>query len=112
MANDLNNGNSPHLAPYQSAYIRSVEKKLAEKRTAIDLVKRKVDRAVASGRIARSEQLGNAERQAASCLSAVENWVTRLTADSDADWEESRIKTDIAVEDLSNSVKQIVARFT
>lgn len=112
MANDLNNGNLPHQAFHRCAYIRSVEKKLAEKRTALGLVKRKVDRAVASGRIARSDQLVNAERQADSCLLAVENWVTRLSADPDTDWGRLRFKTDIAMEELSNSVKQMVARFT
>ena len=108
MSSDLNSGS---LTSRRSAYLRSVEKKLAEKRTALDLIKRKVDRAVATGRIARSEQLVNAERQADSCFFAVESWITRLNAGLDSEWETSRLKTDIAMEELSNSVKQMVARF-
>lgn len=96
----------------KAAYIRAVTKKLADQRTVLGLVKRKVDRAVASGRIIRSDQLANAERRADSCLSAVENCIERLSADSDGTWENSRFKVDAALDDLSVSVKQMVARFT
>jgi hypothetical protein len=101
-----------HLAPDRCAYVRSVNKRLAEKRTALELVKRKVDRAITAGRIARSEQLVNAEHKANDCLLAVENLLARLVCDFDDDWEDSRFRTDIALEELSKSVKQMVARFT
>lgn len=114
MDNDPNRGAAPSLASdtHKAAYIRAVEKKLTEKRTALELVKRKVVRAVTSGRIARSDQLVNAERQADCCLLAVETWVTRLSASADSDWIDSRFETDVALDELSTSVKQMVARFT
>lgn len=112
MDNDLNCDELPRVAADRSAYVRSVKEKLAERRASLELVKRKVYRAVAAGRIARSDQIVNAERQANGCLLAVENWITRLSSDPDDDWEDSRFSTDIALEELSQSVKQMVARFT
>jgi len=112
MENNLNSGELPRIAADRCAYVRSVQEKLAEKRAALELVKRKVNRAVTAGRIARSDQLVNAERQADGCLLAVENWVTRLSSHPDDDWKDSRFRTDIALEELSISVKQMVARFT
>lgn len=112
MNNDLTRSEAPGIAAERSAYVRSAEAKLAEKRTAFELVKLKVNRAVAAGCIARSDQLMNAERQATGCLLAVENWIERLSAEPGDDWQESRLSTDIALEELSKSVKQMVARFT
>ena len=112
MDNDLNGDELPRMAADRSAYVRSVEKKLAERRASLELVKRKVHRALAAGHIARTDQIVNAERQANGCLLAVENWITRLSSDPDDDWEDSRFSTDIALEELSQSVKQMVARFT
>lgn len=112
MSNDLTSSEAPGIAAERSAYVRSAEAKLAEKRTALELVKLKVNRAVAAGRIARSDQLINAERQATGCLLAVENWIECLSAEPGDDWQESRLSTDIALEELSKSVKQMVARFT
>ncbi len=112
MENDLNSGELPQPAIDRCAYVRSIKKKLAEKRTALELVKRKVNRAVTAGRIARSEQLVNAEHKANDCLLAVEGWVARLACELDEEWEDSRLRTDIALDELSKSVKQMVARFT
>lgn len=102
----------PQIEGNRSDYVRSVKRKLAEKRASLELVKRKVDRAVVAGRIARSDQIENAERQANVCLLAVENWIARLSSDPGDDWETSRFSADIAMEELSQSVKQMVARFT
>lgn len=110
--NDRISDEMPQLEANRSDYVRSVKKKLAEKRASLELVKRKVNRAVAAGRIARSDQIENAERQANVCLLAVENWIARLSSDPDDEWENSRFSTDIAMEELSQSVKQMVARFT
>lgn len=112
MENDLTGGELPRVAADRSAYIRSVKEKLAQKRAAFELVKRKVNLAVAAGRIARSTQLVNAERQADACLLTAENWLTRLSSQPCEDWEDSRFRTDIALEELSKLVKQMVSRFT
>lgn len=112
MAKDVNSGDLQSLATHRAAYIRSAEKKLAEKRKVLELVKRKVRSAQTSGRIVRSQQLVNAERKANECLLEAENQLIRLGSDADNEWENSRFKTDIAIEELSNSVKQMVARFT
>ena len=112
MDNDLNSDELPRIAADKAAYVSSVKERLAEKRATLELVKRKVNGAVAAGRITRSDQIVNAERQANGCLLAVENWITRLSSDPDGDWETSRFSADIAMEELSQSVKQMVARFT
>lgn len=112
MENDLKSGELQRNRTNRSAYLRTVEARFAEKRTALELVTRKINKAVAAGRIARSEQLVNAERQANGCVLALENWITRLSSEPDDEWEESRFGTDIALEELSRSVKQMVARFT
>ena len=52
MENDLTGGELPRVAADRSAYIRSVKEKLAQKRAAFELVKRKVNVAVAAGRVA------------------------------------------------------------
>jgi len=112
MDNDLNSDELPRLMADRSAYVRSVKEKLAEKRATLELVKRKVNRAAVAGRIARSEQIVNAERQANVALLVVENWIARLSSGLDEDWEDLRFSTDVALEELSQSVKQMVARFT
>ena len=112
MQNSPGRGASSHRDAQKAAYIRSAKKSVADKRTVLELVKSKVDRAVSSGRIIRSDQLANAERRADSCLAAVENCIERLRTDVDGSWERARIKTDCALDELSISVKQMVARFT
>lgn len=109
-----NSGSSAalHRDAQKAAYIRSVKKRLADKRTVFELVKSKVDRAVASGRIVRSDQLANAERRADSCLSEVEHCIECLSSGSDREWDDSRLKTNTALDELATSVKQMVARFT
>lgn len=112
MGNNLKSRGPARIAADRSAYVRTLQRKLAEKHAALDLVKRRVSRAVAAGRITRSNQLVNAERRADGCLLAAENWIARLSSDADDAWEDSRLSTDIALEELSRSVKQMVARFT
>lgn len=112
MQNDPGKGASLQPDAQKTAYICSVKKKLADRRTVLELVKRKVGRAVASRRIVRSDQLTNAERRADSCVSVVESCIEHLSSTSESKWDDSRFKTDIALDELSTSVKQMVARFT
>ena len=112
MDNNLNSDELLRIAAARSAYVRSVKERLAEKRATLELVRRKVNRAAVAGRITRSDQIMNAERQANVSLLVVENWIARLSSELDEDWEDLRFSTDIALEELSQSVKQMVARFT
>lgn len=96
----------------RAAHVRSIEVRLDGKRTALGLVKSKVSRAVTSGRISRSEQLLNAERLADDRLLFAEQMLSSLKTERGESWRELLLKADIALEDLSNAVKQLVARIT
>lgn len=93
------------------AYIRAVEAELAEKTVKLQFVKRKIQLAARSGRIDVSAALRNAERQADGALAAMQERLARLKSAADGPWQESRRGTDLALEDLSQSVKKLVARF-
>ena len=93
-------------------YIQSFERKLIHKQTQLEYIKRKIKRAAGAGRIGPSEQLRNAEKRADSALASVNERLQHLKDASDDSWEQLKNGIDMAWDDLSQSIKEIVYRFS
>jgi predicted component of type VI protein secretion system len=65
-----------------------------------------------AGRIEISEQLLNAEKLAGNALATAEAKSQQLSDAGDDSWENWKFAVDIAWEDLSRSVKALIARFS
>ncbi len=92
-------------------YLRSIGVKLGEKEATLEFVKRKIILATESGRIHASDQLLKAEQQADACVADLKKRLEKLKSADDASWEQLRFEVEIAWDDLSQSIKKIVARF-
>lgn len=92
-------------------YIRNIELKLAEKEATLSLIKRKINVATESGRIHASDQLRNAEHQADCCVAELGKQLEQLENADDQSWEGLRFRVDTAWDDLSQSIRKLVARF-
>jgi len=92
-------------------YIRNIEVRLAEKKATLRFVKRKIKLANESGRIHASDQLLKAEHQADCCVADLRKQLDQLEGADDQSWERLRYQVDVAWDDLSQSVRKIVARF-
>ena len=92
-------------------YVRSIEVKLAEKKVTLEFVKRKIILAMESGRIHASDQLLKAEHQADACVAILKKRLDQLKSADDESWEQQRFDLEMAWDDLSQSIKKIVARF-
>ena len=92
-------------------YIRNIEVRLAEKKTTLRFVKRKIKLANESGRIHVSDQLLKAEHQADCCVADLRTQLDQLERADDQSWEKLRYQVDVAWDDLTQSVRKIVARF-
>lgn len=91
-------------------YVEAVSKKVDEKEAKLDYVKSKIERAVRSGRIVVSEQLRNAQQQTDAHLVVARGRLEELIGADDGTWEELRLGLDIACDNLSESLKKLVAR--
>lgn len=99
-------------SPDNENYIKLLEARLSEKQAKLEYIKRKIQVAVEKDRINGSEQLHNAERQADSCVAAMQEQLGKLKAAGSDAWDRSKMDTEIAWEDLSQSVKNLVSRFS
>ena len=104
-------GDSGTILSGRLNYTREVEAILAQKKTKLEHVKEKIEYAVIAGRITVSEPLRNAERQADCHLATAQAQFEHLKSANDDQWEALRAVVDAACEDLSQSIKMIVARF-
>ncbi len=93
------------------AYLRNMEAGLAEKQATLRFVKRKIRLAIESGRIHASDQLRKAEHQADCCVADLKRQLDQLEDADDQSWEKLRYELDIAWDNLSQSVRRVVARF-
>ncbi len=94
----------------KKSYIQNIEVMLAQKKTTLGLVKRKINLATHSGRIHPSEQLLKAERQADACIAELRKQLDQLGSANDQSWEKLRFQVDVAWDELSQSIRKIVAR--
>ena len=92
------------------AYIRNVEVRLAAKKATLKIVKRKIRLAKEAGRIHASDQLMKAEHQADCCVADLRKQLDQLEAADDQSWEKLCYQLDVAWDELSQSVRRIVAR--
>jgi hypothetical protein len=91
-------------------YVKAVCTRIDEKEAKLNYVKNKIERGVKSGRVVVSEQLRNAQRQADAHVVVARQRLEELTGADDGKWEELRRGLDVACDDLSESLKKLVAR--
>ena len=91
-------------------YVEAVGKKVDEKEAKLNYVKSKIESAVRSGRIVVSEQLQNAQQQSDAHLVLARRRLEELIGTDDGTWEDLRLELDIACDNLSESLKKLVAR--
>ncbi|MDH3351786.1 MAG: hypothetical protein OEM60_06935 [Gammaproteobacteria bacterium] len=96
----------------KAAYSKAAHKKLAETRLKLAGVNAKIGNAIATGRIDSSAQLSQAQRGVDQDLATAEALVDKLRKSGEDAWERARDDVDNAWEDLSQSVKKLVAIFT
>lgn len=96
----------------KTAYSREAHRKLIESRAKLNGVNAKIKNALATGRIEASENLDRARYAIEANLVAVETQLELLRKSSEQDWEKLRGDVDTAWEDLSRSVKKLVAIFS
>lgn len=95
----------------QAAYTKAVETQLGMTRTKVTLLRRRIDKALAVGRIGGSEQLRIAMEQVEHHLGVAEVRVDELNrAGADAS-ESHRPLVDDAFENLAQSIRKAVSRF-
>ena len=96
----------------KAAYTRKTEAKLEEAQGKLAVVKAKIKGTVADGQIEAVELLQKAEAKADSQLAKVQRRLERLKAAGDDSWEDLKDGTEIALEDLSASLKKIANRLS
>ncbi len=96
----------------KAQYSKNASKRLTETHAKLDVVNAKIRNAVASGRLEGGEQLELAQNAVKVNLAAAEARLARLRKSSDEAWEELKNEVENASEDLSRSIKQLVARFS
>lgn len=94
------------------AYVKTLEARLSAKSAQLAYVKSRVARAADRHRIEVSEQLVNAERSADSAMATMTERVKNLHDADDETWEDLRHDIDLAWEDLAQSIRRVVARFS
>jgi len=94
------------------AYVKTLEARLSAKSAQLAYVKSRVARAADRHRIEVSEQLANAERSADSAMATMTEQLKNLHDADDEAWEDLRYDINLAWEDLAQSIRKIVARFS
>lgn len=93
-------------------YVKTLEGRLSEKRIQLAYVKSRVARAADRHGNEVSEQLVNAERSADSAMARMTERLKNLHDADDETWEGLRRDIDLAWEDLAQSIRKVVARFS
>lgn len=101
-----------HTVSTKAAYSRAAKKKLDETKAKLIGVNAKIRNAIATGQIDASEQLGHARRAVDMNLATVETQVEQLRKSGEDAWVGIKDDIETAWEDLSQSIKKLVARFT
>lgn len=96
----------------KSAYSRNAQKKLLESRSRLDGVTAKIRNAIATGKIAPGKRLELAQLAVRKNYLAAEVALEKLRKSDQQDWERHCRDVDSAWEDLSRSVKNLIARIT
>ena len=96
----------------KAAYSIAASRKLAETKTKLDGVNAKIKNAISIGQIDATETLKHAQQAVASNLASAEQRIDELRKSGEHKWEARVDDVDSAWEDLSQSVKKLVARFS
>lgn len=96
----------------KTAYSRAASKKLSETRARLAGVNARLKSAIATGRIDPNLQLEQAQRAVDLNLAAAAKQIARVRKAGADDWESLTDEVDSAWEDLSQSIKKLVARFS
>jgi predicted nucleic acid-binding Zn-ribbon protein len=94
------------------AYSKSAQKKLAETRSKLAAVNAQIRSAMIAGQIDASEKLEQSQRAVDVNLAEAEAKIERLRKSDEDTWEAVQLEIETAWEDLSHSVKKLVARFS
>jgi len=93
-------------------YVQNLEARLSAKAAQLAYVKSRVARAADRHRIDVSEQLRNAEKRADCAMATMTERLKDLQDADDQNIEDLKRDIDLAWEDLANSIKNVVARFS
>lgn len=94
------------------AYKKAAKKHLEHLKTRIGGVQAKIQCAIASGRIDLDEQLASTLRAVDISFETAEAQLERIVRSSDGTWMAKADGVESASEDLSYSIKQVVAQFS
>lgn len=94
------------------AYSRTAQKRLSEAETRLTGVKAKIRSAIASGHIAMTRQLEDALLAVDANLASVKASLDRVRKSGDTSWKECTRDMDTAWENLSQSIKRLVAGYS
>lgn len=97
-----------HMA--KTSYTRAARMKLTETKARLDGVRAKIENAITSGIVARDARLDRARQAVEDNLAAAEARLIEILKSGD-DWEGLQRDMDTAWENLSQSVKNLVAQF-
>ncbi len=103
-------GTSSHQQ--KMAYCKTLEARLSAKAAQLAYVKSRVAHAADGHRIDASEQLRNAEKRADCAMATMTERLRDLQNADDQNIEDLKRDIDLAWEDLANSIKNVVARFS
>jgi len=96
----------------KAAYSKAANQKLAETKRKLDGVNAKIGSAVSMGQIDATEQLKRAQHAVDLILLSAEQRIEELRKSGEHEWTACADDVDSAWEDLSQSVKRLVARFS
>ena len=96
----------------KAAYSRAAQKRLSEAEIRLTGVKAKIRSATIAGHIIITRQLEDAQRAVDANLAAVKAGLERLRKSGDAAWKDQARDVDTAWENLSQSIKRLVAGYS
>ncbi|MBT8090057.1 MAG: hypothetical protein KJO01_07600 [Gammaproteobacteria bacterium] len=96
----------------KAAYSKAAQKRLHDARVKLGGVKARIRSATIAGQIVVNRQLQDAERAVDANLVAAESSLARLRKSGDEVWEDLTPDVDTAWEDLSQSLKKLVAGYS
>ena len=96
----------------KAAYSKAANRKLAETKRKLDGVNAKIRNAISTGQIDATETLEHAQQAVATNLASAEQRIVELRKSGEHAWEARADDVETAWEDLSQSVKKLVARFS
>lgn len=90
-------------------YSKLARKKLVDSRAKLCGINAAIDQAISTGRLKPSSRLERAQQAMELNLTAAETRLEALQKSGEGEWEELRDRVDDAWEDLSRSIKKLVA---